>query len=73
MVVPATTTPPAASLLSVLGETIAAARAADRGDLVARLETAADRVRATPRGGRYAGAPAEGQRPVVKPKMRNQK
>lgn len=45
MVVPATTTPPAASLLSVLGETIAAARAADRGDLVARLETAADRVR----------------------------
>ncbi|WP_280232373.1 dynamin family protein [Nocardia cyriacigeorgica] len=45
MVAPATTTPPAAPLLSVLGETIAAARAADRGDLVGRLETVADRVR----------------------------
>ncbi len=31
MVVPATTTPPAASLLSVLGETIAAARAPGGG------------------------------------------
>ncbi|MFI9506849.1 dynamin family protein [Nocardia sp. NPDC052566] len=37
--------PPAVSLLSVLGETIAAARAAGRTDLVARLEAAADRVR----------------------------
>ncbi len=55
MVVPATTTPPAASLLAVLGETIAAARAADRGDLVARLETAAARVRGAPAGGGLEG------------------
>ncbi|NEW48049.1 dynamin family protein [Nocardia cyriacigeorgica] len=32
-------------MVLLLGETIAAARAADRGDLVGRLETAADRVR----------------------------
>ncbi|MEV6429028.1 dynamin family protein [Nocardia sp. NPDC051463] len=38
-------TPPAIPLLSVLGETIAAARAAGRTDLVGRLEVAADRVR----------------------------
>ncbi len=38
-------TPPAVPLLSVLGETIAAARAAGRTDLVGRLEVAADRVR----------------------------
>ncbi|PXX65309.1 replication fork clamp-binding protein CrfC [Nocardia tenerifensis] len=38
-------TPPAVPLLSVLGETIAAARAAGRNDLVGRLEVAADRVR----------------------------
>ncbi|WP_406234352.1 dynamin family protein [Nocardia sp. NBC_01009] len=37
--------PPAVPLLSVLGETIAAARAAGRTDLVGRLEVAADRVR----------------------------
>ena len=37
--------PPAVPLLSVLGETIAAARAAGRNDLVGRLEVAADRVR----------------------------
>lgn len=36
---------PGVPLLSVLGETIAAARAAGRTDLVGRLETAADRVR----------------------------
>ncbi|MEU7766838.1 dynamin family protein [Nocardia sp. NPDC049190] len=36
---------PAMPLLSVLGETIAAARAAGRSDLVGRLEVAADRVR----------------------------
>ncbi len=40
MVVPATTTPPAASLLSVLGETIAAARAAGSGDNVSPPGTA---------------------------------
>ncbi|MGY1947477.1 dynamin family protein [Nocardia asiatica] len=38
-------TPPAVPLLSVLGETVAAARAAGRNDLVGRLEVAADRVR----------------------------
>ncbi|MFD0365454.1 dynamin family protein [Nocardia sp. GCM10030253] len=38
-------TPPAVPLLSVLGETIAAARAAGRNDLVGRLEAATDRVR----------------------------
>ncbi|MEU7630320.1 dynamin family protein [Nocardia sp. NPDC049220] len=38
-------TSPAMPLLSVLGETIAAARAAGRSDLVGRLEVAADRVR----------------------------
>lgn len=38
-------TPPAIPLLSVLGETIAAAKAAGRNDLVGRLEVAADRVR----------------------------
>lgn len=37
--------PPAVPLLTVLGETIAAARAAGRNDLVGRLEMAADRVR----------------------------
>lgn len=37
--------PPAVPLLTVLGETIAAARAAGRDDLVDRLEMAADRVR----------------------------
>ncbi|WP_225726021.1 MULTISPECIES: dynamin family protein [unclassified Nocardia] len=37
--------PPAAPLLPVLGETIAAARAAGRNDLVGRLEAAAERVR----------------------------
>ncbi|WP_327110723.1 dynamin family protein [Nocardia sp. NBC_01730] len=39
------TTPPAVPLLSALDETIAAARAAGRNDLVGRLEVAADRVR----------------------------
>lgn len=38
-------TAPAVPLLAVLGETIAAARAAGRDDLVGRLEVAADRVR----------------------------
>ncbi|MFE7796808.1 dynamin family protein [Nocardia sp. NPDC057440] len=38
-------TPPAVPLLSVLGETIAAARASGRTDVVGRLEVAADRVR----------------------------
>ncbi|MEV0295787.1 dynamin family protein [Nocardia sp. NPDC050710] len=43
---PATTpAAPAVPMLSVLGETIAAARAAGRNDLVGRLEAAADRVR----------------------------
>ncbi|SLJ52024.1 Uncharacterised protein [Mycobacteroides abscessus subsp. abscessus] len=43
MVTPAQT--PAVPLLSVLGETIAVARAAGRTDLVGRLEAAAARVR----------------------------
>ncbi|KIA64053.1 dynamin family protein [Nocardia vulneris] len=38
-------TPPAVPLLAVLGETIAAARAAGRTDLVGTLEVAAERVR----------------------------
>ncbi|WP_067845590.1 dynamin family protein [Nocardia lijiangensis] len=42
---PVSASAPAVPLLSVLGETIAAARAAGRTDLVGRLETAADRVR----------------------------
>ncbi|WP_280302711.1 hypothetical protein, partial [Nocardia abscessus] len=42
-------TPPAVPLLSVLGETIAAARAAGRNDLVGRREVAAHPVRAPPR------------------------
>ncbi|QIS23250.1 dynamin family protein [Nocardia terpenica] len=37
--------PPASPLLTVLAETVAAARAAQRGDLVGRLEALADRVR----------------------------
>ncbi|MFG1790340.1 dynamin family protein [Nocardia sp. NPDC049149] len=40
-----TATPKGVPLLSVLGETIAAAQAAGRNDLVSRLEAAADRVR----------------------------
>ncbi|WP_280485483.1 epoxide hydrolase N-terminal domain-containing protein, partial [Nocardia cyriacigeorgica] len=64
MVVPATTTPPAASLLSVLGETIAAARSADRSDLVASPETAADRVRGAGGGGGVGGGGGDGEGPV---------
>ncbi|MBF6062754.1 dynamin family protein [Nocardia terpenica] len=37
--------PPASPLLTVLAETVAVARAAQRGDLVGRLEALADRVR----------------------------
>ncbi|WP_280485837.1 hypothetical protein, partial [Nocardia cyriacigeorgica] len=60
MVVPATTTPPAASLLSVLGETIAAARGAAGSDLVRPRENAGGPGRRRGRGGGRWGGGGEG-------------
>ncbi len=67
MVTPAQT--PAVPLLSVLGETIAVARAAGRTDLVGRLEAAAPPGRAPPRGLVGAGRDGPGKSRLVKARM----